>query len=390
MKKILGIATVALVMVACGSKGKKSVEDRIANADGDIKILKTIKSELTAESITLNKDIKKLTDLIVELDTNQNTYLVSASAIQKQEFKHFVEFQGNVTTKQNVIIFPEASGIIQSVLVKEGSRVSKGQVLAILDDNGLEEQLAQLKIQTELSKTVYEKKKRLWSQKIGSEIDFLQSETAYKAQMEAVKQMEIRLSKTKITAPFSGVIDQVFKEKGNLVAPGQGGNMFRIINLGNMYITANLPEIYLKKVSKNKEVKVEIPVIGLETTSSVRQTGNYINPTNRTFAIEVPLSNKHKNVKPNMTVKLFVNDYSNADAVIIPQSVISENAIGKQYVFVAKKNAKGLLNAVKQTIVTGKSKGDVVEVIEGLKENDQLIVEGARTIKEGQLIKIVK
>jgi RND family efflux transporter MFP subunit len=390
MKKVLAIFSAGLLAVACSSGGDKSIDERIAQAGDDIKSLKKIKTELSQKAVELNKDIEKLSKVINSKDKSESAYLVSVKDIKKEEFKHYIEFQGNVTTKQNVVVLPEASGMIKQVLVKEGSRVSKGQTLAILDDNGMLAQLEQLKIQMKLAKTVYEKKKRLWDQNIGSEIDFLQAETSYKAQVKAVERLEVGISKTRVTAPFNGVIDQVFKEKGNMVAPGQGGEIFRIINLSNMYITASLPEIYLKKVSKNKEVKVEIPVIGLETVSAIRQTGNYINPTNRTFSIEVPLSNRSKNVKPNMTAKLLVNDYLNKEAIVIPLSIISENSKGEQYVYLAEKNKAGKLIAKKRIIETGKSKGDVVEAVKGLSENDKIIVEGARTIKEGQLINIVK
>lgn len=390
MKKIVGILTVSFIMLACSSDSKLSVEDKIENAGSDLKELKKIKSDLSKEVLELNKELKKVQFVINQKDTFLKKALITSQNIKEEEFKHYVEIQGNVTTKQNLIIYPESSGMIKQVLVREGTRVSKGQLLAVLDDNGRGEQLAQTKIQTELAKTVYERKKRLWDQKIGSQIDFLQAEANYKAQERAVAQIEIALSKTRVVAPFSGVIDQVLKEKGQLVAAGQGGEMFRIINMSNMYITANLPEVYLKNVSKNKEVLIDFPVLGKQTVSKIRQVGNYINPTNRSFSIEVPVSSKKLAIKPNMTAKLNINDYTNKNAVTIPLSVISESANGKQYVYIIIKDEKGNKTAKKQFITTGKSKENLVEVVEGLKDGDQLIVEGARTIRDGQFVEILK
>jgi RND family efflux transporter MFP subunit len=276
------------------------------------------------------------------------------------------------------------------VYVTEGQQVSKGQILAKIDDSGLGQQLAQVKVQENLAKTTYERQKRLWEQNIGSEIQYLQAETNYKAQQSAVKQLEAQLSKTNVVAPFSGVIDDVISEQGSVVVPGQSP-ILRIVNLNDMYVEAEVPENYLPDVVPGKQVEAFFPVLNKTVTTKVRQVGSYINPNNRSFKIEVGIPNKNNDVKPNLTTRLKINDYTNDKAILIPQNVISENGNGDQYVYVVN-DIDDLNRAIaKQVIITtGKTQGDFIEVLSGINAGDQIINEGARSVQNEQQIEIMQ
>jgi len=316
--------------------------------------------------------------------------LVTAIKLKNEVFTHFLELQGNVTTKQNVLIYPEVAGTLEKVFVKEGQKVSKGQALGRIDNGGLEQQVAQLEATTALAKTTFERQKRLWDEKIGSEIQYLQTKTNYEASKNQLAQLKNQIDKFTIRAPFSGVIDDVIKDQGTVVAPGPGAEIFRIVNLSNMFIEADIPESYITDVTIGKYVEIDFPVLGKSLETKVRQTGNFINPANRTFKIEVGVPNNDRSIKPNLTAKLKINDYTNAEAILIPQSIISENANGEQYVYVIKNlnNDKGIAT---QTIVkTGKTQGDVIEILEGVTSGDVLIEAGARSVKNGQEVKISK
>lgn len=389
MKKLLSILTIAILVASCGGdKDSQSVESVIEK--GNLKEVKAKKDALKAEITALNTQVAQLDEVLKKNDTIQNETLVTALTIKDTIFNHFIEVQGNVETKQNVVIYPEYQGTLTRVLVKEGQRVSKGQTLARIDDGGLASQLAQTESQAALAKTTYERQKRLWEQKIGSEIQFLQAKTQYESSENVVNQMKSQLGKTTVRAPFSGIIDEVITDQGTVVAPGQA--IFRIVNLSNMFVTSEVPESYLSTVIPGKKVNVMLPVLGRTLESTIRQTGNYINPSNRSFTIEVDVPNKDGQVKPNLTARLSINDYTADNAILIPLSVINENSQGDQYVYTAFAKADSGKNktvAKRQIIKTGKTQGDLIEVIEGLKNGDQVIVEGARSVKNDQEIKIL-
>ena len=281
------------------------------------------------------------------------------------------------------------AGALTKVYVKEGEPVKKGQLLASIDDGGMASQVSQLRTQASLAKTTFERQKRLWDQKIGSEIQFLQAKANYEATENAVKQAESQLGKSTIRAPFSGIIDDVIKEQGTVVAPGPGAEVFRIVNLSDMYIMVDVPENNLGAISKGKEAKVYFPVLGDTIVSTIRQTGNFINPSNRSFTVEIPVPNKKGNIKPNLSARVQLNDYSSDTAMLVPQSIISENAMGDQYVYVALDPQENKAIAKRRIIETGKAQGNLVEVLSGIKQGDFLIKEGARTVKEGQNVQIL-
>ena len=388
MKKTINLLLASLLLAACQSGGNGSVDSLIAA--GDIEALKAAKSELSQQQKALNTDMRKIDSAISSMSLNNKLLLVTTIEASAQHFDHFLDLQGDVMTKQNVLIYPEMAGTLLEVLVSEGQQVRKGQILARIDDGGMGNQLEQLKTQAALAKTTYERQKRLWAEKIGSELQFLEAKTNYEATENAVLQAQSQLAKSVIRAPFSGIIDDVIQDQGTVVSPGTGVAVFRIVNLGNMYIEVNVPERYLQDVTRGKEVRVYFPVLRDSVITEVRQTGNFINPANRSFKIEIPVPNTKGNIKPNLTARVSINDYTNEEAILIPQSVISENSIGQQYIYKAGDLEDNLANAEKQVVTTGRTQGDLVEITSGLNAGDQVIVEGARNVREGQKIQLIQ
>ncbi len=389
MKKIPYTAVAALLFIACGTNQNESVEDLIAQ--GNLEDIRAKKNEISEQQKALESQANQLDSVIALLDDNARLPLVTTITAKAQNFVHYLELQGAVQTKQNVLVYPEMPGTLQRVYVTGGQRVTKGQILAKIDDGGVGSQLEQLKTQAELAKTTFERQKRLWEQNIGSEIQYLQAQTNYVAAENTVKQVQSQLGKSIIRAPFSGIIDDVIKDQGTVVSPGQGSEVFRIVNLTNMYIEVDVPETYLGQVTKGKEAVVYFPILGDTVNTKIRETGNFINPSNRSFSIEIPVPNKNGTIKPNLTAKVSLNDYTNANAILIPQSIISENATGDQYAYVSSEpNENNEAVVTRRIITTGKTQNGFIEVLSGITDGNHIIQEGARTVKDGQKVKILK
>jgi len=386
MKNIIPLIITLLLLTSCGSKSEGSVETVIAS--NDLKAIRAKKAEVIAEQNRIKQQIQLLDEAIAQLDENTKIPLITTYEVNEEVFTHFLELQGNVTTKDLLVIYPQYSGILTNVYVTEGERVKKGQVLARIDDGGLSQQLAQLKIQADLSKTTFERQQRLWDQKIGSEMQYLQAKSNYESQTQAIAQLEQQVAKTIVTAPFSGTIDDVMSEQGSVVLPGQTPLM-RIVSLDNMYIVTDVPEKYVSNIERNKKVLVDFPILNKQMESKIRQVGDFIDPNNRTFKVEVSVPNDDSSIKPNLTAKLSINDYTNPAALLIPQSVISENASGEQYIYIIKDKQGDDAVAEKITIDTGLTQGDVIEVLAGLESGTEIILEGARSVNDGQKVRII-
>ncbi|WP_242120761.1 efflux RND transporter periplasmic adaptor subunit [Aestuariivivens sediminicola] len=386
MKYIYSLLFVTALLTSCGGDKKKSVEDIIAS--DNIELIRKKKAELDATRQEISAQLKQLETKIKELDPQEKVPLITTFKTSETVFNHFIELQGSVDTKENLVIYPEFSGTLIDVYVKEGQDVTKGQLLAKIDDGGLSQQLAQLEIQRDLAKTTFERQERLWRENIGSEIQYLQTKSSYEAMNRSVDQLKDQVAKTTVRAPFSGTIDDVITEKGSVVGPGQSP-LFRIVSLKNMYIETDVPERFITSVTKGKEVIVNFPVLNKEVKTKVRQAGNFINPANRTFKVEVGVDNNDGSIKPNLMAKLKINDYINENAILIPQSIISENAEGEQFVYTITEKSGELAVAKREIIKTGRTQGDYIEVTSGLKSDIEIVDEGARSVKDGQQVKIL-
>lgn len=388
MKKIFSLIVLTSVMMSCGEtpmEDGKSIDQVIA--EDNLESIKAKKVEVLAEYNKISADLSKLDKAIEVLDTAKRHPIVTSFTLEKGMFKHYVNIQGDVDTRQNVIIRPEVqSGLLKDVYVTEGDKVTKGQLLARIDDGGLSQQLAQLEVQAQLAQTTFDRQKRLWDQKIGSEIQYLQAKAANEGAQKGVEQLKVQLDKSNVRAPFNGVIDDIITDKGQVV--GAQSELMRIVNLSDMYVKAEVPENYLTSITKGTAVSVEILSLGKSEEATVRQVGNFINPANRTFSIEVPISNEEKLIKPNLIVNLKLNDYTDAEALLIPDDVIQENAQSEKYVYVLKqrKGDEAILEKVK--IKTGYAYNNMIQVLEGLSEGTVIVKEGAKSMREGLKVKV--
>ena len=389
MKKTIIFLNFLLLLLACGQETEKTVSSITPNKDtlDELQIQKTI---YTRQINELSLALDSLNQKLEKISGSQKRVLVTAIEIKPQIFNHTIEIQANIKTRQNLQLFPEFGGRLNQILVKEGQEVKKGTLLAVIDDAGLQDQLDQMKLQLELVKTTFERTQRLWDQKIGSEMMYLEAKTRFKSQQKQVAQMRDQLSKTKIYAPFSGVIDEIIARKGSALAPGMTPVM-RIVNLDNMYVESDVPENYLANITKGSLAKVSIPVLNVTQNTVVRQTGNFIQPNNRTFRVEAPIKNPTGMIKPNLNARLSIVDYSNLEALMIPFRVIRKNAKGNSFVFILTGQEENNGYIAEQRFVTlGMSKDELVEITKGVNTEDLIVDEGVSLLVTGQKVKRIE
>ena len=389
MKKTIISLSFSLLLMACGQETEKAVSSITVNK-GTLDELQIQKANYTLQIKELTLALDSLNQKLEKMSGGQKRVLVTALEIKSQIFNHTIEIQANIKTRQNLQLFPEFGGRLNQILVKEGQEVKKGTLLAVIDDAGLQDQLDQMKLQLELVKTTFERTQRLWDQKIGSEMMYLEAKTRFKSQQKQVAQMRNQLSKTKIYAPFSGVIDEIIARKGSALAPGMTPVM-RIVNLDNMYVESDVPENYLANITKGSFAKVSIPVLNETQNTLVRQTGNFIQPNNRTFRVEAPIKNPTGMIKPNLNARISIVDYSNPEALMIPFRVIRENAKGDSFVFILTGQEQDNEYITEQRFVTlGMSKNELVEITKGLNTEDLIVDEGVSLLVTGQKVKRIE
>jgi len=386
MNKIYTLLLI-IIISGCNSSRNASIESLIES--GDLEELKKRKKEYVDAMNTMKVELNEINDGISLLDENERLTLVSKYEIQQTIFNTYIEAQANLKTRKNVLILPEFQGTLEKVFVSEGQEVKKGQLLAEINDSGLNEQYEQMVIQAEFAKENFERTQRLWDNNIGSEMQYLKSKTDYEASKKMVDQMKDRLSKTKIYAPFDGEIDEIISNVGSNLIPGVS-QILRLVNLDIIYAESFVSEKYISFIGEGTEAIVQIPLLNMDYRSSVNQTGNFINPSNRTFRIEVPLENFDNRIKQNLDAKIKINIYKKDDAIVIPLRIVREDALGKNFVYVmSEDNKEGVYLTSKQFITLGNKSEDKVEVTEGLSLGDIVVLEGAYSVEDSQRVKLI-
>ncbi len=377
MKKTIIYIFIFLVIFSC-----KKEENQIS---GSLEELQDQKTSVINQIDSLNNILKNIEMLISKADTKSNYQFVTTINPKKDDFKHYIEIQGVVKADKNIEIRPEIGGTIKNILVKEGQRVKKGQVLIQLDDLSIQDNIAELNTQLNLAKTTFERQQRLWDQKIGSEMQYLQAKTQFESLEKSKKTIVNQAAKMKIKAPFSGIIDEIFSRNGELVSSQLA--VVRLVNLDKVYLEADVTETYLPYIKKGNEALINFPSIHTEMKSEIAQVGNIINPNNRSFKTKINLKNKNDLIKPNLLADIKIKDFAE-NGIVIPTSLIQKDKDGNSFIFLIHNNNADF-KVSKKIIKVSKEYDQKSLIIEGLEVSDTIVNKGSRIVKDGELVKII-
>ena len=323
------------------------------------------------------------------LDTTIKFSLVTAVNVEPTAFNHYFKVYGVVESNQAITLMSETSGKIEAIKVERGQRVSKGQLLAILDAAVLQQNKAELETALDLAQKIFKKQERLWvEEKIGSEVQYLEAKNSKESLERKLETINAQIAMTRIRAPFSGIVDEIFPKEGEMASPQVA--MFRLVNLSSVYLTADVSEFYVGKVKRGTGAIVEFTNLEDKVESEVIQVGNFINPNNRTFKINVALSGGANRYKPNMMASVQLNDYSKDSTIVLNSRVVLETTSGESFVYVVE-NVNDNIGVVRRVLIkTGPSYEGKVEVLEGLGGSEKVIDKGSRSVKSGQKVRLVK
>jgi len=369
--KFLPIIFAAALVISCGQ-------------EEGVDAMKTKLADLKDQVGTLNSEIKTLEAELSKLDpdfakANKKSILITTAAARKGEFTHYVEVTGSVLSKKNVSISAETAGRILEVPVMEGMRVSRGQILARIDAESIQRNIEEMENSLQLATTIFQKQERLWNQKIGTEVQYLESKNRKEGLEKNLASMKTQLDKAFVRAPFNGTVETVQVRMGEAVQPGVP--MFEFVGESDMFILADVSESYVGVLTKGDSVTINFPSIGKTLTTRVSAVGGVINPNNRTFKVEVLLPNM-TDIKPNMIAVLKIRDYQNPSSILVPAHLILADNQG-DYLFVVENQT-----AQKKYVKRGLSANNETEILEGLTGAEILVDKGFREVGDNFSVNI--
>ena len=376
MKKII-ILFAIVALSACGGSedNPDAIKKKITEYNLKIEELQSKVAELE----------KKLVAVDPAEDENNKLLAINVLEVKPKLFKHHFEAGGTVKAEKEAFISPQVNGQITAIYVKEGERVKKGQLLAKLNTEITDNTIKEVQTSLDLAKTVYKKQKELWDQNIGSEIDYLNAKNRVEALESKLQTLKAQKDMAELHAPINGVVDNILLKVGELASPGR--QFMQIVNLNDLYIKADVSEIYLSKIKKGDTVEVTFPTYpNINMKVPIDRLGNIINPQNRTFVVEVKIKNPEEKLKPNILAILKINDYTKENALIVPSVIVKQDMKGK-YLYKIKKEGNNFV-AVKVYVKVGMSEGDSTMISEGLNPGDKVIVAGYNLVANGVKVKV--
>ncbi len=380
MKYAILIFSFAFLILSCGQPTEEYPEDLA----GKKALLTAKKSELR----DLKATIDKLKDEIGELSPEAKQRpkrLVTLQTAEKSDFKKFVEIQGTVQADDVVGASSEVGGRILNMNSKEGDYVKKGALIASVDMESVNKQVAELQKSLELATDIFERQSRLWNQKIGSEVQFLQAKNNKERLEKSIESVKFNLTKANVYAPISGYVDQVIANSGEMASPGMP--IVQILNTSKVKVVADVPENYLSAVKRGAMVNIKFPALDVEKNARVSLLGRTINPANRTFKVEVNMNNSKGALKPNLLAMMMINDYAEKNVITIPIELVQQEVTGKDFIFAKKDTPEGPA-AQKIYVVTGESYEGNIVIKEGLVGGEEIILDGSKGLTENELLEI--
>ncbi len=371
----------AVMMVSCGS-GKK-------DKDGALNDKKAELVQLKEEQKTLNGRITKLENEIALVDTaasSEHAKLVTIMPIAPVAFTHYIEIQGKIDAQNISYVAPPngQGGVVTALYITQGQSVSKGQVIAKLDDQMIRQNMEPLKVQLTSAEDTYRRTKNLFDQGIGTYQNVLNTKTQVESLQKQIAIIQKQASLMTVRAPNAGVIDQLNLRVGEILNAASPIPQIRIVNTSNLKVTTEVPENYIGRVGVGSILEIILPEENNRViTTTVNVAAKVINPNTRTFLIEAKIP-PSTNLKPNQLAKVHIKDYGNSNAITIPVNTLQNDETGK-FVMVAVME-KGKLTARKRSISVGELYNDQLEVKSGLQPGDQLIMEGFQSLYDGQSI----
>ena len=373
IKFILTALTFIIITASCGSDKSSELASLKKQQAVLVEKIRSLENELAESSDSLNSD---------------NFTLVGIAEVRPDVFDHYIKVQGKLDGDQNTSVFADVPGTVKARYADVGQKVTKGQVLAQIDDSQFQSQLVNLKTQYRFAADMYEKQKRLWDQKIGSEVQFLQSKTTKESLEQQLSTMEDQIEKFRIKSPVTGTVEESNIKPGTVVAPNPNLPAFRVVAFRELKATAEVSEAYAAKVKKGDKVIIHFPDLDRQVESRIDFVSSYIDPVNRTFMIESRVAEEIPGMKANMVTIIRINDYHSDSSIQVPMNVIMKDMSGS-YVYVVRKK-DNYYGAFRQPVVIGNTYNGIAEILEGLEASAKVVTTGFQELIDGEYVRFEK
>ncbi len=296
-----------------------------------------------------------------------------------------ITLPGLIEPWTKLALMAKIGGSIEEVLIKEGDHVKKGQLIARLENADYRIALKSAKAAYSLAQADYSRNKTLRKKGISTQANLDEQRSNLSQTKAAVENAELALSRCRITAPISGIISQLNGEIGMVVNQMMPQPIAEILQIDRVKAVVAVPEADVSAVRQLKQVGVEIRSLN---NARFQAQIHFLAPAPETLAhayrLELVLDNQDEQILPGMFLQANIVKQSKKDIVAIPlYTVISRN--NEHFVYVVEDGI-----ARKRPVETGFTEGWQVLIRNGIQHGEKVIIQGHRSIEDGQKVRVVK
>jgi len=307
---------------------------------------------------------------------------VAVTVIEPVSIKDVVFLPGETEAYEDVKVAANTSGRVEWIGPREGQSVKKGDLLAKIDVSALKASLEHAQAAYELADDLYQRRRRLYDNKIIAREELDQSETQLKLAAADLEQIKVRYSHGFPKSPVTGIVNHLYLEAGEYAEAGKP--IANIVNIDRIKINVQVPELDVRYVERGQATPVRIDAFAERMlTGIVDFVAFKADPATKTFLVRSIIENPSHNIRPGMIGRVAFVRRTIPDALTAPLFAIVDKG-GERIVFIEKDGV-----AQSRIISIGVIEGDRVQITSGLKAGDHLIVKGHTEVEDGMRV-IVK
>ncbi len=279
-------------------------------------------------------------------------------------------------------VIGKVAGEIRQVLVEEGDQVEEGQILARLDGDRLRLELNESQARLHKLQRDFQRNKDLKEKGLISEGDFENIQYELEALQASYNLASLELDYTQIRAPISGVVSERYIKLGNTIAVGEP--IFRVTSFEPLIAYLHVPEREYRQIAPGQPVRIDIDALaGAPLFADVTRVSPIVDPDTGTFKITIEINDTERRIKPGMFGRMSIIYDKHENALQVPRSAIVEE-IGTTSVFVVEDNV-----AIRKQVQTGFSSNGMIEITDGLDDNDYVITVGQVGLKPDASVTVI-
>ncbi|TQV71446.1 efflux RND transporter periplasmic adaptor subunit [Aliikangiella marina] len=364
---LLGLS---VLTTACSDSGKS--DDKQAKSEQtEEKSDKDKADDKTASNDKQAKDKKEKPPVPVEV-----------VSVQRGDIQQTYRTITTLEAEQDAQVVARSTGILQDILVEEGDTVTKGQLLAQLDVEMLSLEVAQLEATMKKLKKELDRQQALFNRKLGSSDALDRARFEYESQQAQYQVSKLKLQYASIKAPIDGVITERMVKPGNLIR--ESDILFKIVDPMSLKAVLHLPERELNRVKKGQNILLAVDALDDQMiVGEIERIRPAIDTDTGTFKVLAKLDNSANNLKSGMFGKVEVVFDVHEDSLLVKQQAIITQD-NRSHVFVVRDN-----KAMQTPVKIGFKHNGIVEIVDGLAENDQVVTTGQQILKHESLIEVV-